>query len=128
MNELDELFEKFWFAGMVKQKKKKAKQLFIKALKKEGRNEAFTAELIEDVRLRLKACQFGFDGMHPTTYLNQERWTDEIPEARNDSHKQPNQTHAQRQHQQAADAYKQMELEHTESDAGIIRQVQRSLR
>ena len=35
-----------------------------------------------------------------------------------------NQTHSQRQHQQAADAYKQMELEHTESDAGIIRQVQ----
>jgi hypothetical protein len=35
-----------------------------------------------------------------------------------------NQTHSQRQHQQAADAYKQMELEHTESDVGIIRQVQ----
>lgn len=35
-----------------------------------------------------------------------------------------NQTHAQRQHQQASDAYKQMELEHTESDVGIIRQVQ----
>jgi len=35
-----------------------------------------------------------------------------------------NQTHSQRQHQQAADAYKQMELEHTESDSGIIRQIQ----
>ena len=118
--EIDNLFERFWLAGMVKQKKKKAKQLFIKALKKDGRPEMFTAELIEDIRLRLEARQFGFDGMHPTTYLNQERWTDDIPEARNDTHKQPYQTHAQRTAEQAAKAYKAMESDDREGGFGTL--------
>jgi hypothetical protein len=42
----------------------------------------------------------------------------------NGTRQQSNQTHSQRQHQQAADAYKQMELEHTESDSGAIRPLQ----
>ena len=39
----------------------------------------------------------------------------------NEKRQQPNQTHSQRQHQQAQDAHLQMELQHTESDSGIVR-------
>ncbi len=124
MNELDELFEKFWRAGMVKVNKKKARQIFTKLAKKEEDVFSFTENLIIDVQKRLEIRQLGFSAMHPTTYLNGERWDDEYRGVLNEASQRSNQTHSQRQHQQAADAYKQMELEHTESDAGIIRQVQ----
>lgn len=39
----------------------------------------------------------------------------------NETSQRSNQTHSQRQHQQAQDAYKQMELQHTESNAGVVR-------
>ena len=121
MNKLDELFEKFWFAGMVKVNKKKARQIFTKLAKKEEDVFSFTENLIIDVQKRLEIRQLGFSAMHPTTYLNGERWDDEYRGVLNDTYKQSNQTHAERQHQQAADAYKQMELEHTESNVRSIR-------
>tara|TARA_R110000803_G_scaffold210685_3_gene283196 strand:- start:1464 stop:1778 length:315 start_codon:yes stop_codon:yes gene_type:complete len=49
---------------------------------------------------------------------NAKKWS------KNEKHQRSNQTHSQRQHEQAADAYKQMEFEHTESDAGTIRPLQ----
>ncbi|MBL4575589.1 MAG: hypothetical protein JKY51_05775 [Opitutaceae bacterium] len=54
-----------------------------------------------------------------TWIRNAKKWSN-----RNAANQQSNQTHSQRQHQQAADAYKQMEFEHTESHAGAIRQIQ----
>jgi len=68
---------------MKKLNKKKALSAFkaqFKAHKKELNPESpelhFSTHLINDVKLRLKNQQLGFDGMHPTTYLNGERWND----------------------------------------------------
>lgn len=74
----DDLFEQFWLAGMRKCNKKKAKPLFSRLLKASDDPEAFTSKLVEDVKLRLSINQLGFKEMHPSTYLNGERWEDEI--------------------------------------------------
>lgn len=84
VDKLQEAFDQFWEAGMKKLNKKKALAAFkaqFKAHKKELNPDTpeqhFTTHLINDVKLRLKNQQLGFDGMHPTTYLNGERWNDE---------------------------------------------------
>ncbi len=84
VDKLQEAFDQFWEAGMKKLNKKKAFAAFkaqFKAHKKELNPDTpelhFTTHLINDVKLRLKNQQLGFDGMHPTTYLNGERWNDE---------------------------------------------------
>lgn len=76
-----DLFERFWLAGMRKINKKKAKSLFNRLLKSSTDPEVFTTKLIEDIQRRKQVNQFGFDAMHPTTYLNGERWNDEIVES-----------------------------------------------
>ena len=72
-------FDRFWNAGMTKQSKQAALKAFTKQ-HKESKQEiiAFTDYLINDVQQRLIANVFGFDKMHPTTYLNQQRWHDDI--------------------------------------------------
>lgn len=80
MNEQKELFEQFWNAGMRKVNKKKAKQAFFKIMKSENMKEALTLIFILDIDMRLTLNQFGFSAMHPTTYLNGERWKDDYPE------------------------------------------------
>ncbi|MDA5609443.1 hypothetical protein NM950_13430, partial [Pasteurella multocida subsp. multocida] len=37
----------------------------------------FAQMLADDVQKRLSLGQFGFDKLHPTTYLNNARWEDE---------------------------------------------------
>ncbi|HHR6209994.1 replication protein [Providencia alcalifaciens] len=81
-----EPFEKiFWIAGMRKVGKDKSKTAF-KSKFKEWRKETggsideFAKFLADDIQCRLRTQQFGFDKMHPTTYLNGSRWTDEKPE------------------------------------------------
>lgn len=81
-----EPFEKiFWVAGMRKIGKDKSKSAF-KSKFKEWRKETggtideFAKLLAEDIQYRLRIQQFGFDKMHPTTYLNGSRWTDEKPD------------------------------------------------
>jgi len=74
---MNDLFERFWIAGMRKCKKKQTKPLFNRLLKKSGDGESFTNMLIDDIHRRLDSNQLGFDKMHPTTYLNGERWDDE---------------------------------------------------
>ncbi|ENJ7583130.1 replication protein [Providencia rettgeri] len=81
-----EPFEKiFWIAGMRKIGKEKSKAAF-KSKFKEWRKETggsideFAKFLADDIQCRLRTQQFGFDKMHPTTYLNGSRWTDEKPE------------------------------------------------
>ena len=108
MNEVDEFFEMFWLAGMVKVNKKKARQIFTRLAKKEADVFAFTEGLILDVQKRLEIRQLGFSAMHPTTYLNGERWEDEYRGLLNETHQQSNQTHSQRQHEQARQAYEAM--------------------
>ena len=75
---IDQLFEKFWYAGMRKVNKAGAKKSFNAQVKKyEGTPEQFTEMLIEDVKNRI-GKQYGFDSLHPTTYLNGQRWSDEL--------------------------------------------------
>lgn len=77
--DINSAFEVFWSAGMRKVNKSGALKSFKKAFKdsKEESVIRFGYELAEDVALRIKSRQFGFDKMHPTTYLNQQRWNDE---------------------------------------------------
>lgn len=82
--ETDCAFEEiFWLAGMVKGGKAKAKSAFrtqFKAWRKEsgGTPEQFAQFLADDIASR-KGKQFGFDKLHPSTYLNGQRWNDEKP-------------------------------------------------
>ena len=82
----DEAFEKiFWCAGMVKKGKQKALPAFrskYEEWRKEsgGTPEQFAQMLAEDIASR-QGKQFGFDNLHPATYLNGERWQDDKPAA-----------------------------------------------
>ncbi|WP_446470609.1 replication protein [Xenorhabdus stockiae] len=84
-DQIQSVFENiFWLAGMKKIGKPKAFSAFksqFKAWRKEtgGTPEQFATFLVEDIRSRLQAKIFGFENLHPTTYLNQKRWTDEKP-------------------------------------------------
>lgn len=82
----DEAFEKiFWCAGMVKKGKQKALPAFrskYQEWRKEsgGTPEQFAQMLAEDIASR-QGKQFGFDNLHPATYLNGKRWQDDKPAA-----------------------------------------------
>lgn len=81
---IDQAFESvFWSAGMVKKGKQKAMSAFrsqFQEWRKESRGtpEQFAQMLAEDIACR-KGKQFGFDNLHPATYLNGQRWNDEKP-------------------------------------------------
>lgn len=77
-------FEKFWNAGMRKVNKKKALSSFIANYelynaKYPTELEDFTQILVDDVKKRIRLGEFGFDKLHPMTYLNNWRWEDESP-------------------------------------------------
>ena len=75
----EEAFEVFWSAGMRKLNKKGALKAFQAACKRlKADPQEFAQKLADDVRARVKSGQLGFDAMHPTTYLNNERWEDEV--------------------------------------------------
>lgn len=75
--DLDAEFERFWESGIKKTKKVDAKAKFKKILSGKTKKVEFTDYLINDIRWRLDNHQFGFSELHPTSYLNGERWTDE---------------------------------------------------
>lgn len=75
----------FWKAGLCKVGKVKACSAFrtkYRAWKKSthGSPPEFASMLASDIRQRLSSGVFGMDKLHPATYLNQERWNDEMPE------------------------------------------------
>ena len=76
----DAEFDMFWAAGMKKVDKKKARSAFTRIIKKQADPQQFTEMLVTDIANKLKANQQGFELLHPTTYLNGERWDDEITE------------------------------------------------
>ncbi|KAB5497781.1 replication protein [Serratia sp. RJAL6] len=83
-NPVDEAFEStFWCAGMVKTGKKAAKSAFATQYR-EWRKQSggspiqFAQFLADDIACR-KGKQFGFEKLHPATYLNGKRWEDEKP-------------------------------------------------
>lgn len=76
--------EIFWKAGLCKVGKVKACSAFrtkYREWKKSnhGSPPEFASLLANDIQQRLSAGVFGMDKLHPSTYLNQERWNDEKP-------------------------------------------------
>lgn len=77
--ELKPLFDSFWDAGMRKVgDKNKAKGAFCRVLAISEFPRRHVEMMIQDIKKRIESNQFGFDSMHPTTYLNGARWKDEI--------------------------------------------------
>lgn len=74
-----EAFERFWSAGMRKVDKAQARPAFQRARKRAKlAPEEFGDMLVADVQRRLRLGQTGFDKLHPKTYLNNQRWEDEL--------------------------------------------------
>lgn len=72
-------FDRFWCAGLVKRSRATAVPAFIKQLKTlKMRPDDFVDMVVADIAARKKAQQPGIDSLHPETYLNQQRWTDEL--------------------------------------------------
>lgn len=80
----DEAFDNiFWLAGMRKIEKKAAKSAFRTQYREWRRDNVGTPDdfatfLAGDIATRV-GKQFGFDKLHPSTYLNGQRWNDEKP-------------------------------------------------
>lgn len=82
-NNINSAFEVFWSAGLPKVNKSKAVKSFESAFKvwiknNDGSEMSFAEMLFSDIQLRIVNNQFGFNKLHPTTYLNNHRWEDEI--------------------------------------------------
>jgi len=68
-------FDEFWSVYPVKVKKKEAKKLWNKF-----KLDSIAEQIINDVKNRAAKDRSWLDGFtpHPTTYINNERWNDEI--------------------------------------------------
>ena len=92
---LESHFEKFWSAGMRKVGKPQALKSFKSSYESYNAKyplslDDFTQMLVDDVVKRNQLCQFGFDKLHPVTYLNNWRWLDEYPQSNNKTTEKPN--------------------------------------
>lgn len=75
---INNAFDHFWLnMKLTKNNKQAAKKSFAKVAKKEPDQMYFSNHLIADTEARFNNRQFGFDKIHPTTYLNGRRWEDE---------------------------------------------------
>lgn len=81
---LEKGFDIFYSAGLVKKSKSQAYKKF-KSLAKQMKADPieFGQLLAQDVQTRIAKQQYGIDKLHPSTYLNNERWTDEHEETNN---------------------------------------------
>ena len=91
---LESHFEKFWSAGMRKVGKSQALKSFKSSYESYNAKyplslDDFTQMLVDDVVKRNQLCQFGFDKLHPVTYLNNWRWLDEYPQSNNKTTEKP---------------------------------------
>jgi len=78
---IDDLFEQFWSAGMARVGGKAKTLTRIKAkVKANPRLEikSFIVFLIDDVEQRIASGQYGFDRLHPSRYIQDERYNDDI--------------------------------------------------
>ncbi|MEE6030460.1 replication protein [Avibacterium paragallinarum] len=83
-SEFELCFADFWQAGLVKVNRAKALKSFSTAFKSSGKSiREFTDMLVLDIRRRFSLGQFGFDKLHPTTYLNNRRWEDDYSQVEN---------------------------------------------
>nr|DAN75164.1 MAG TPA: replication protein O [Bacteriophage sp.] len=91
---LESHFEKFWSVGMRKVGKSQALKSFKSSYESYNAKyplslDDFTQMLVDDVVKRNQLCQFGFDKLHPVTYLNNWRWLDEYPQSNNKTTEKP---------------------------------------
>ncbi|SUU97091.1 replication protein [Avibacterium paragallinarum] len=83
-SEFELCFADFWQAGLVKVNRAKALKSFGTAFKSSGKSiREFTDMLVLDIRRRFSLGQFGFEKLHPTTYLNNRRWEDDYSQPEN---------------------------------------------
>lgn len=73
-------FDLFWSGYHKKHGKKPAEKAFKAAIKREKISDAmeFAQMLVDNCQLRFRAGEFGFDRLMASTYLNNNRWEDEI--------------------------------------------------
>ncbi|MEZ9128613.1 helix-turn-helix domain-containing protein [Vibrio sp. 10N.222.55.B11] len=82
-SELESCFERLWAAFPTKKSKKNSLAKFKSIVTAQSEPpEVFTEMLCRDVETRVANRQFGFDKLHLTTYLNQERWNDDHEKTR----------------------------------------------
>lgn len=77
---LRDAFETFYCAGLPKKSRKRAEAAFKTQAKGQEDIAGFAQMLADNINSRLGTGELGFDAMHPTTYLNQQRWLDDTPE------------------------------------------------
>lgn len=78
---IDQLFEQFWLAGMARVGGKAKTLTRIKAKVKANPKleiQSFILFLINDVEKRIASGQYGFDRLHPSRYIQDERYNDDI--------------------------------------------------
>jgi len=77
---VDDAFNKFWSSYHKRQGKAQALKASRQAVKREKPEtpDEFADMLIDDCRKRIESGQFGFDNLNASTYLNNNRWEDEI--------------------------------------------------
>jgi len=79
----EEAFSIFYSAGLIKRSKAKAFSTFKSLVKQMECDPLEFAELLsDDIKHRISTNQFGIDKLHPSTYLNQQRWTDDYETAK----------------------------------------------
>ncbi|MEZ9734803.1 MULTISPECIES: helix-turn-helix domain-containing protein [unclassified Vibrio] len=82
-SELESCFARLWAAYPTKKSKKNSLAKFKSIVTAQSEPpEVFTEMLCRDVETRVANRQFGFDKLHLTTYLNQERWNDDHEKTR----------------------------------------------
>lgn len=81
---LESGFEIFYCAGLVKKSKVQAFKKFKSLVNQMKADPIELGNLLaKDVQTRIAMQQYGIDKLHPSTYLNNHRWTDEHEEANN---------------------------------------------
>jgi hypothetical protein len=79
----EESFQIFYSAGLPKKNPQGARKSFSSLIKKIKCDPMELAETLkQDIEYRLSTGEFGFNKLHPATYLNKERWLDEYETAK----------------------------------------------
>lgn len=81
-DEVEQAFNLFWSAGLKKASKPSGQKAFLAAIKRHkiADVQAFAQKLHDDIAARKRiGTQLGFDALMPSTYLNNDRWEDDLP-------------------------------------------------
>lgn len=109
----DEGFDEFWTIYPKKVEKKKAREIW-----KRRKLWKFNGKILDDIKTRIDIDQKWKDGYipNPTTYLNGDRWEDEITEVRHEKSNRPRRLSVA---ERATEARKQFERQCAEQEADV---------